>query len=105
MTDCGSCSSLAPHHAPGSNASLLPFRFRATLPLLLLLPPPPPPSHAAAAKSASRTGYPNPGLSRQTRAMADLIAGNPRLRTSPGDTSKLQPFPKEPKKSAEMSTA
>ncbi|CAD6341394.1 unnamed protein product [Miscanthus lutarioriparius] len=74
MTDCGSCSSLAPHHAPGSNASLLPFRFRATLPLLLLLPPPPPPSHAAAAKSASRTGYPNPGLSRQTRAMADLIA-------------------------------
>jgi hypothetical protein len=82
--DCGSCSSLAPHHAPSSNASLLPLRFRATLPLLLLLlppPPPPPPSHAAAAKSAWRTRYPNPGLSRQTRAIAHLIARNPQLRT------------------------
>ena len=93
MTDCGSCSSLAPHHAPGSNASLLPFRFRATLPLLLLLPPPPPPSHAAAAKSASRTGYPNPGLSRQTRAIAHLIARNPQLRTLARQHLKAPTFP------------
>ena len=76
-------SSLAAHHDPNSNGNLLPSRPEHHFLCCWLLPPPPPPPTCrpplgAAATSVCRNHYPNPGLSRQTRAPTDLIAELPR---------------------------
>jgi len=73
-------SSLAAHHDPNSNGNLLPSRPEHHFLCCWLLLPRPSccPSLGAAATSVCRNHYPNPGLSRQTRAPTDLIAELPR---------------------------
>jgi len=75
-------SSLAAHHDPNSNGNLLPSRPEHHFLCCWLLLPRPSccPSLGAAATSVCRNHYPNPGLSRQTRAPTDLIAELPRQR-------------------------